>query len=123
MLMNPPPPVVTFPHQSPNPNTTYAQNLYGSSMDTPFLSSSSCFGNMLYESDPCIWDDANAVVETFEEPRVDSLPPIPQPQQEENDDKIDMDCSLMEGGAGSFDLGLLESTLMSAAMDDFGWNF
>ncbi|XP_012478043.2 transcription repressor MYB6 [Gossypium raimondii] len=123
MMMNPPPPVVTFPHQSPNPNTTYAQNLYGSSMDTPFVSSSSCFGNMLYESDPCIWDDANAVVETFEEPRVDSLPPAPQPQQQENDDKIDMDCSLMEGGAGSFDLGLLESTLLCAAMDDFGWNF
>ncbi|PPD83677.1 hypothetical protein GOBAR_DD19402 [Gossypium barbadense] len=112
MMMNPPPPVVTFPHQSPNPNTTYAQNLYGSSMDTPFVSSSSCFGNMLYESDPCIWDDANAVVETFEEPRVDSLPPAPQPQQQENDDKIDMDCSLMEGVAGSFDLGLLESTLL-----------
>ncbi|PPD83676.1 hypothetical protein GOBAR_DD19401 [Gossypium barbadense] len=123
MMMNPPPPVVTFPHQSPNPNTTYAQNLYGSSMDTPFVSSSSCFGNMLYESDPCIWDDANAVVETFEEPRVDSLPPAPQPQQQENDDKIDMDCSLMEGVAGSFDLGLLESTLLCAAMDDFGWNF
>ncbi|KAE8655389.1 hypothetical protein F3Y22_tig00117032pilonHSYRG00298 [Hibiscus syriacus] len=69
------------------------------------------------------------------EPRVEDLQP-PQEQQQEKkkfceitDHKFDMDASFgFEGG--SFDLGLLESTLMSSAMyrdlssiDDFGWNF
>ncbi|XP_039018341.1 myb-related protein 308-like [Hibiscus syriacus] len=122
-----------------NPNAAFAQEStiypYCSSFDTTIVPSSPPLtqlhglGNMLYEN-TCIWDDA--IVETFEEPRVEDLQQ--QKQQEKKigeitNDKFDMDASLeIEGG--SFDLGLLESTLMSAAMysdlssvDDFGWNF
>ncbi|KAE8691304.1 Transcription factor MYB86 [Hibiscus syriacus] len=125
-----------------NPNASYAQNLnesamypYGSSLDSIFVSPSSPssihqlpgLGNM-YEN-PFVWD-ANAIVETFEEPRIEGLQARQQQQQEK--EKIcvienEMDASLV---SDSLDLGLLESTLMSAAMyrdlssmDDFGWNF
>ncbi|KAE8699101.1 Detected protein of unknown function [Hibiscus syriacus] len=109
--------VVTFPDnqtmamqipsfEPQNPNASYAQNLNESAM-YPY-----------------------AVVETFEESRVEDLQP-PQ-QQQQKKEKIceienDMDVSLV---SDSLHLGLLESTLMSAAMhrdlsamDDFGWNF
>ncbi|GMI84022.1 myb domain protein 67 [Hibiscus trionum] len=152
-------PVVTFPDnqtmamqipssEPPNPNAAaYAQNLnestihpYASSLDTTIVSSSSPSSiqlhglvNMLYEN-PCIWD-ANGIGETFEEPRVEGLQPAQQQQQDKEkiceiaNGEFDIDASFeIEGG--SFDLGVLESTLMSAAMyrdlssmDDFGWNF
>ncbi|GMI88675.1 myb domain protein 67 [Hibiscus trionum] len=137
-------PVVTFPNnqtmamQIPcsEPQNPNAQNLNDSTI-YPYGSSPwkihqilPGLGNM-YEN-PCIWD-ANAIVETFEEPRVEGLQPPQQQQQEKEkiwetaEDKIEMDASLE---SGSFDLGLLESTLTSAAMyrdmssmDDLGWNF
>ncbi|KAL4318854.1 hypothetical protein GQ457_18G010880 [Hibiscus cannabinus] len=146
-------PVVTFPDsqtmamqipssEPQNPNAAYAQNLnestihpYGSSLDTTIVSSSSIqlhgLGNMLYEN-PCIWD-ANAIVEAIEEPRAEGLQPPQQDKEkicETGNNKFDTDASFeIEGG--SFDIGLLESTFMSAAMyrdlsctmDDFGWNF
>ncbi|XWS10477.1 hypothetical protein CRYUN_Cryun39dG0083100 [Craigia yunnanensis] len=134
--------------------TGYGQNLhesiifpYGSSMESTIISSSSAssiqfsgFNNLLDEN-PCIWD-ANTMVETFEEPRVEGVKSQEQQQQEKEKiyemamDKIDeargevqdMDASF---DSCSFDLGLLESTLMSAAMctrdlssmDDLAWNF
>ncbi|KAL4304037.1 hypothetical protein GQ457_10G015800 [Hibiscus cannabinus] len=157
VMMNMNAPAVAFPNdqtmavqipssEPQNPNASYAQNLnestiypHGSSLDTTFVSSSPPssvhqlpgLGNMLYEN-PCVWD-GTAIFETFGEPRVEGLQP-PQQQQQDKEkicetaqDKIDVDASLE---SDSFDLGLLESTLMSAAMyrdlssmDDFGWNF
>ncbi|XP_022718156.1 myb-related protein 308-like [Durio zibethinus] len=129
--------------------TCYGQNLnestifpYGSSMDSTIITSSSsssiqlCGFNNLLDENPCIWD-ANAMVETFEEPRVEGVKPQEQQQQQEKEkisemamDKIDemsMDASFENC---SFDLGLLESTLFPPAMcrdlssmDDFAWNF
>ncbi|XWS16730.1 hypothetical protein CRYUN_Cryun33cG0003100 [Craigia yunnanensis] len=140
--------------QSPNiVGTGFVQNLnestilpFGSSMDSTIISPSSSstiqlsgLSNLLDEN-PCIWD-TNAIVETFEEPRAEGVQQQEQQLQEKEKickmaiDKIDeakgevhdLDASFE---SCSFDLGLLESTLMSAAMcrdlssmDDFAWNF
>ncbi|WRX28618.1 SANT/Myb domain - like 10 [Theobroma cacao] len=128
--------------QNPNESAIFS---YGLSVESTIISSSSSsiplpgFNNLLDEN-PCIWE-ANAFVETFEAPTVEGLQPQEQPQQEKEKicemviDKIDeareevleMDASF---DSCSFDLGLLESTLISAAMcrdlssmDDFAWNF
>ncbi|XVF77784.1 hypothetical protein PTKIN_Ptkin14bG0074400 [Pterospermum kingtungense] len=137
--------------------TGYGQNLhettifpYGSSMEDPIISSSSSSSiplsgfNTLLDGSPCIWD-ANAMFETFEEARVEAgLKPQEQQQQQQEKEKIcEIAMEKIDEAGGeidgmdasfdscSFDLGLLESTLMSAemctrdlsSMDDFGWNF
>ncbi|XVE74247.1 hypothetical protein DITRI_Ditri12bG0001600 [Diplodiscus trichospermus] len=141
--------------QSPNVvGACYGQNLhestifpYCSSMESTIISSSSSssihiygFNNLLDEN-PCIWD-ANALVQTIEEPRVEGAKPQDVQYQGKDKncemamDKIDeargevqdMDASFE---SCNFDLSLLESTLMSAAMcprdlssmDDLAWNF
>ncbi|XVE99019.1 hypothetical protein REPUB_Repub03eG0160500 [Reevesia pubescens] len=156
----PPPPHQSMAMQIPNNSerqshnivgTGYDQNVdestlfpYGSSMETTILSSSSSssiqlsgFNNNLLDENPCIWD-ANAMVQTLEEATVVEgvKQQEQQPQQEREKicdmaiDKIaeaNMDASFE---SCSFDLGLLDSTLISAAMcrdlssmDDFAWNF
>ncbi|XWS10534.1 hypothetical protein CRYUN_Cryun38cG0003700 [Craigia yunnanensis] len=156
----PPPPDQSMVMQIPNSEnnvvgTGYSQNFhestifpYGSSMESTIISSSSSSSiqlsglNNLLDENPCIWD-ANAMVETFEEPRVEGVQPQEQQQQdkekicemamekidEAKGEVLDMDASF---DSFCFDLGFLESTFMSAeicstrdssSMDDFARNF
>ncbi|OMO77865.1 transcription factor MYB23-like protein [Corchorus olitorius] len=134
-------------HQiDPNKEFPYLTSIDSSTINMSSSSSSSIHHlsefnyNLLDDQNPCINWDANVVVNetTFEAPRVEGI----QHQQEKEKicdmeinkivqvDNMDMVDAAPSFDSCSFDLSLLESTLMSSAicrdfnsMDEFAWNF